>query len=76
MVRGKGKRRTLHFLDCGDAGESPEIRVCDPGEFLFDWVQEISSSFQAGVRSVVTFRGESHGGAVGAAGVGQLVVSA
>lgn len=72
----KRKTRTLHFLYCGDAGESPEVGVCDPGKLFLDWVQEISSGFQAGVRSVVTFRGESHGGAVGATGVGQLVVSA
>ena len=41
----------------------------------FDWFEEVSGCFQSGVCAVVSFRGEAHGGAVGAAGVGLLVVA-
>ena len=41
----------------------------------FDWLEEISGCFQAGVCAVVTFGGEAHGGAVRTAGVGFLVVA-
>ena len=41
----------------------------------FDWFEEITSGFEAGIGAVVAFRGETHGGAVGAAGVGCFVVA-
>ncbi len=34
------------------------------GRGTFDWVEEIPGCLQAGVSSVITFRGETHGGAV------------
>lgn len=41
----------------------------------FDWLEEIASYFQSGIGAVVTLWGETHGGAVGAAGVGIFVIS-
>lgn len=41
----------------------------------FDWVEEVTSGFQTGVGAVVAFGGETHGGAVGTAGVGESVVA-
>lgn len=65
----------LHLLDGANATEDPEIGVGDPWEGLLDGGEEVAGCFEAGVGAVVAFRGEAHGGAIGATGVGQLVVA-
>lgn len=65
----------LHLLDGADAGEDPEVRVGYPGESCFDGLEEVAGGFEAGIGAVVTFGGEAHSGAVGTAGVGELVVT-
>ena len=66
---------TLHFLDCGHAGEGPEVGVGYPREIRFDWLKEVASSFEAGVGAMITFGSETHSGAIGAASVGCFVVA-
>ena len=70
-----GDDGALHFLDGCDAGQRPEVRMGYPGELLLDGLEEVPSGFETGVGAVVGFRGETHGGAVGAASVGLLVVA-
>lgn len=41
----------------------------------FDRVEEITGCFQPSIGAVVSFGGESHGGAVGTSGIRQLVVT-
>ena len=49
--------------------------VGEGGWVTFDGFEEVAGCFQAGVGAVIAFGGEAHGGAVGAAGVGLLVVA-
>ena len=63
-------------MDRAGGGQSPEVGVGDPGEGLLDGLEEVAGGDQAGVGAVVTLGGETHGGAVGAAGAGLLVVGA
>ena len=71
-----GDGGAAEFLDCGDAGEGPEVGVGDPRKLGLDGLEEVAGDFEAGVGAVVRFRGESHGGAVAAAGAGFFVVRA
>lgn len=65
-----------HLLDGAAGGESPQVGVGDPGEGLLHGLEEVASSDQTGVGAVVALRRETHGGTVGAAGAGLLVVGA
>ena len=65
----------MHLLDSADAGEGPQVGVGDPGESGVNRLEEITRGFKAGVGAMVTFGGEAHGGAVGAAGFGVFVVA-
>lgn len=71
-----GDGGAAEFLDCGDTGQGPEVGVGDPWELGLDGLEEIAGDFEAGVGAVVGFGGESHGGAVAAAGAGFFVVGA
>lgn len=71
-----GDGGAAEFLDCGDAGEGPEVGVGDPGELGLDGLEEVAGDFEAGVGAVVGFGGESHGGAVAATGASFFVVGA
>jgi hypothetical protein len=73
--RAVGDLGALHFLDRGHAAEDPEVRVGYPGEGFLDGREEVAGSNEAGVGAVVAFGGEAHGGAVGAASVGELVIA-
>ena len=73
-ARSPWDRRSLHFLNGGDAGQGPEIGICDPGEVGLDGFEEVARGFQACVGAVVAFGCESHCCAVGAACVGGCVV--
>lgn len=66
----------LHLLDGGDAAQDPEVRVADPGEGGLDGLEEVAGGLQTGVGAMVALGSEAHGGAVGTAGAGQLVVGA
>jgi hypothetical protein len=70
-----GDLGTLHLLDGADAGEDPEVGVGDPWEGFLDGLEEVAGGLETGVCAVVTLGGEAHGCAVGATGVGQLVVA-
>mmetsp|Transcript_42165 Transcript_42165/g.126273 ORF Transcript_42165/g.126273 Transcript_42165/m.126273 type:complete len:224 (-) Transcript_42165:383-1054(-) len=68
--------RAAHGLDCSCASQRPEVGVRDPREAALDGLQNLTGLCQASVGAVLTLRAESHGGAVGAAGVACLVVRA
>lgn len=70
-----GDLGALHFLDGTDASEDPEIGVGDPRECFLDGCEEVAGSFEAGVGTVVTLGGETHGGTIRATGVGQLIIA-
>ena len=74
--RPPGDGGALHLLDRRRTGQRPQIRVRDPRELCFDWLEEVAGGFQPCVRAVVAFGGEPHRGTVGAAGVGGDVVGA
>ena len=68
--------RPTHLLNSARSAEDPQVGVCDPGELLLHRLQKVTSSFQARVGTMITFGREAHRSAVGAAGLGQLVVGA
>ena len=59
-----GDLGTAELLDGRDAREGPEVAVRDPGELLLHVLEELPSDIQAGVRTMLCLRLETHGGIV------------
>lgn len=62
------------LLDGGGTGQSPQIRVGDPGELSLDGLQEVTGVLQTGVGTVVRLRSEAHGSTVATTSAGHLIV--
>lgn len=56
--------RTAHLLKGSYTGESPEVAVGNPGEFLLDGFHEITGDVETRVGAVLGLGFESHGGIV------------
>lgn len=67
--------RTLHLLDGANTTENPQVRVADPRESLLDGLEEVASSLETSIGTVVSFGGKAHGCAVGATSSRQLVIA-
>jgi hypothetical protein len=71
-----GDLGALHLLDSSNTSKNPEIGVGDPGELLLDGVEEVAGSVKAGIGTVITLRGESHGSTVATTSLGLGIIGA